>query len=70
MLHAVSTSYPRFLEHQLHQFLAEYRVCTMTNGRIKSGGTEWFLIDHVSVIVDLLRVRALMTYVWKDEAVA
>ena len=54
----------------MHQFLAKYRVCTMKNGHIKSGGTEWFLIDHVSVIADLLSIKALMMYVWKDKATA
>ena len=70
LLHSVSTCYPRFVEYQMHQFLAKYRVCTMKDGHIKSGGTEWFLVDQVSVIADLISIKALMMYVWKDKAIA
>ena len=65
---AVPTKFPQFLEGQVHQLLAEYRVCKMSGGRLDRGGTEWFLAEQGRIIADLLRVKALMTHTWGDLA--
>jgi hypothetical protein len=65
---AVPTKYPQFLESQVHQLLAQYRVCKMRRGKLDQGGTEWFLAEQNGVVADVLKARALLTHTWDDLA--
>jgi len=65
---SVQTKYPQFLESQVHQLLAQYRVRKMSGGKLGQGGTEWFLVEQSRIVADVLKVKALMTHAWGDLA--
>ena len=36
------------------------------DGILTNGGTEWFLVEQVKLVVDIVKIRTMMAYIYGD----